>query len=100
MMRCDVTKFNKRFGICKARGAVCGGGRVWQAGSALPVDPRPAPPSVSWAAGVPHAACLPACPHPPTHCPATRPRPAQMAAKAYVGEDVVCEADLTLVMGK
>ncbi|KAI7835759.1 hypothetical protein COHA_010337 [Chlorella ohadii] len=38
MMRCDVTKFNKRFGICK------------------------------------------------------------MAAKAYVGQDLVCEADLTLVM--
>ncbi|KAL4444975.1 hypothetical protein ABPG77_004025 [Micractinium sp. CCAP 211/92] len=40
MMRCDVTKFNKRFGICK------------------------------------------------------------MNAKAYVGEDLVCEAELTLVMGK
>ncbi|KAI3438391.1 hypothetical protein D9Q98_000823 [Chlorella vulgaris] len=40
MMRCDVTKFNKRFGICK------------------------------------------------------------MAAKAYVGKDLVCEAELTLVMGK
>ncbi|PRW57104.1 beta-hydroxyacyl-ACP dehydratase [Chlorella sorokiniana] len=38
MMRCDVTKFNKRFGICK------------------------------------------------------------MSAKAYVGEDLVCEAELTLVM--
>ena len=24
----------------------------------------------------------------------------QMDAKAYVGEDVVCEAELTLVMGK
>ncbi|KAL4447994.1 hypothetical protein ABPG75_005213 [Micractinium tetrahymenae] len=40
MMRCDVTKFNKKFGICK------------------------------------------------------------MSAKAYVGEDIVCEAELTLVMGK
>lgn len=40
MMRVDVTKFNKKFGICK------------------------------------------------------------MDAKAYVGEDVVCEAELTLVMGK
>lgn len=40
MMRVDVTKFNKRFGICK------------------------------------------------------------MDAKAYVGEDLVCEAELTLVMGK
>ena len=40
MMRVDVTKFNKRFGICK------------------------------------------------------------MAAKAYVGEDLVCDAELTLVMGK
>lgn len=40
MMRVDVTKFNKRFGICK------------------------------------------------------------MYAKAYVGEDLVCEAELTLVMGK
>ena len=40
MMRVDVTKFNKRFGICK------------------------------------------------------------MDAKAYVGESVVCEAELTLVMGK
>jgi 3-hydroxyacyl-[acyl-carrier-protein] dehydratase len=40
MMRVDVTKFNKRFGICK------------------------------------------------------------MGAKAYVGEDLVCEAELTLVMGK
>ena len=26
--------------------------------------------------------------------------PLQMAAKAYVGEDLVCEAELTLVMGK
>jgi 3-hydroxyacyl-[acyl-carrier-protein] dehydratase len=40
MMRVDVTKFNKRFGVCK------------------------------------------------------------MAAKAFVGEDLVCEAELTLIMGK
>lgn len=79
MMRCDVTKFNKRFGICKVR-LPCG---------ALVHVAQPLRPP------------LPAHTH--SHQPGTElpsPPPLQMSAKAYVGEDVVCEAELTLVMGK
>jgi hypothetical protein len=70
MMRCDVTKFNKRFGICKVR--------LLRRSYAT----RPSLPPLI-AGRHPRAAS-----------------PLQMNAKAFVGEDVVCEAELTLVMGK
>jgi hypothetical protein len=84
MMRCDVTKFNKRFGICKVMttaGSGLGHGLHDSLGGHLP--------------------CISRSPahlrrhHVPAPWPAL-----QMSAKAYVGEDIVCEAELTLVMGK
>lgn len=107
MMRCDVTKFNKRFGICKVgRGGCCCccwglqmqpsrtsrshvAGQARRALHQRPgVAPAARPPSLRTRSPSPA--------HPPTH-PHTV---LQVAAKAYVGEDLVCEADLTLVMGK
>lgn len=93
MMRCDVTKFNKRFGICKVR---CAAGWLLFLAAVPASCPR----------GLPRACCIAAL-RPDQHapawpCPPTPPSPCasylQMMAKAYVGEDLVCEAELTLVM--
>lgn len=110
-MRCDVTKFNKKFGICKvglcpvarccrwpagarpSRTPAVGGTREHDCPGPLALFLLPAP----WL-GQPTCARLRSC-HALT-TPVLCPCALQMNAKAYVGEDLVCEAELTLVMGK
>lgn len=115
MMRCDVTKFNKRFGICKVR-CVCTRGLPvlgWLldlAATAVPAEgccavlgfclatSGPLRHLTRWPdLSLPSPQLSPISPSSLPPLPPPHPL-SQMAAKAYVGEDLVCEADLTLVM--